>query len=190
MLILIFGSAPCSSRTFISAVSLDCAARTNAVAPASQNHCIVKIVRVSVFSFTRAFGSAPFSQQQNDQIEVVHVRLRHRVVAPLDVAVVRREIERRPSTLVCQVHVRATFDQNAPRGDSSCCSRRSAAASSRKSVCLIHVRARVEERPCRFEVPFARREAPAQSDRRHRCRPGRSTTTSYIVVFRLRRGLR
>ena len=56
-----FGSAPCSSSSFISTVSLDCAARTNGVAPSSQNHCIVKMVRVSVFSFTGVFGLAPLS---------------------------------------------------------------------------------------------------------------------------------
>jgi hypothetical protein len=43
----------------MSAVSLDCAARTNGVAPSSKNHCIVKIVRVSVLSLTRRLGSAP-----------------------------------------------------------------------------------------------------------------------------------
>jgi len=53
------GSALYSSSSFISSVSLDCAARTNAVAPSSKNHCMVKIVRVSVFSRMCAFGSAP-----------------------------------------------------------------------------------------------------------------------------------
>ena len=42
------------------ATSLDWAARTKAVAPGSKNHCIVKIVRLSVFSLTRALGSAPW----------------------------------------------------------------------------------------------------------------------------------
>ena len=55
------GSAPCFSSSVISAVSLDCAARTNGVAPSSQNHCIVKIVRVSVFSLMGVFGLAPLS---------------------------------------------------------------------------------------------------------------------------------
>ena len=44
-------------------MSLDCAARMNGVAPSSKNHCIVKIVRVSVFSLTRAFGLAPLSSR-------------------------------------------------------------------------------------------------------------------------------
>jgi hypothetical protein len=57
-----FGSAPRSSSSFISTVSLDCAARMNGVAPSSQNHCIVKMVRVRVFSFTGVFGFAPLSR--------------------------------------------------------------------------------------------------------------------------------
>ena len=45
----------------MSATSLDWDARTNAVAPASKNHCCVKIVRLSVFSLTWAFTFAPWS---------------------------------------------------------------------------------------------------------------------------------
>ena len=55
------GSAPYFSSSVISAVSLDCAARMNGVAPSSQNHCIVKMVRVRVFSFTGVLGLAPLS---------------------------------------------------------------------------------------------------------------------------------
>ena len=55
------GSALNLSSSFISSVSLDCAARMNGVAPSSQNHCMVKMVRVSVFSFTGASGLAPLS---------------------------------------------------------------------------------------------------------------------------------
>ena len=62
--VAIFGSAPCLSSSFISSVSLDCAARMNGVAPSSKNHCIVKMVRVSVLSLTCAFGLAPFVEQQ------------------------------------------------------------------------------------------------------------------------------
>jgi hypothetical protein len=59
----IFGSAPYARSSFISSVSLDCAARTNGVAPDSRNHCIVKIVRLKVLSLARKFGSAPWSSR-------------------------------------------------------------------------------------------------------------------------------
>ena len=39
------------------------------------------------------------------------VRLRHRIVAALDVAVVGGQVERRPAALVGEVHVRAALDQ-------------------------------------------------------------------------------
>jgi len=45
--------------------------------------------------------------EQLDEIEVIHIRFTDRVVAVLDVAVVRREIQGRPSALVGKVRIGA-----------------------------------------------------------------------------------
>ena len=50
-------------------------------------------------------------QQDLDELQVVHVRPRYRIVAALDIAVVGREIERGPAALVGQVDIGAQSDQ-------------------------------------------------------------------------------
>ena len=50
-------------------------------------------------------------QQQRDVLQIVHIRLRHRVVAALDVAVISREVQRRPTTFIGEVRVRAVLEQ-------------------------------------------------------------------------------
>ena len=50
-------------------------------------------------------------QKDFDVFQMVHVRLRHRKVAAFDVAVIRCQVQRRPATLIGDIHVRAVFNQ-------------------------------------------------------------------------------
>ena len=160
------------SSSFISSVSLDCAARMNGVAPSSKNHCIVKMVRVSVLSLTFVFGFAPFSSSSRDDVEVIHVRLGNRIVAALDVAVVGRQIERRPAALVGDVGIGALLEQElrqlivavVDRGEQ----RRPAVLGD-----LIDRRAGVEQQLAPIRGRLRARRTSAASDRRRRCRPDR-----------------
>ena len=109
--VAIFGSAPRASSSFISSMSPDCDARRNAVAPFSSSHWLVKTVRVSVLSFTRALTLAPLSMQQLDELQVIHVALADGIVAVLDVAVVGGQVQRHPAALVGQVRIGAVLEQ-------------------------------------------------------------------------------
>ncbi len=96
-------------------------------------------------------------QERPDDVEVIQVGLRDRVVAPFDVAVVGREIERRPAALVRHVHVAAAVDEQlrervvpvVDRGQQ----RRPAVLGG-----LVDLRAAVEQRFRGFEVALARGE--------------------------------
>ena len=96
-------------------------------------------------------------QQELDELQVVHVRLGHRVVAALDVAVVGREVQRRPAALVGEVHVGAALDQVGAQLVVAVLRRRE---QRRPAVFgrLVDVGARVEQQLGRFDVAFARRE--------------------------------
>ena len=96
-------------------------------------------------------------QKDLDEIEMIHVRLRHRIVATLDITVVRRQIEGRPAALVGDVHVGAALDQIGRqlvvpvvrRGE-----QRSPAILGR----LVHVGASVEQQFGGLRVAFAGRK--------------------------------
>jgi len=50
-------------------------------------------------------------EHQRDDVEVIHVRLGDRIVATFDVAVIGRQIERRPAALVGDVRIGALLEQ-------------------------------------------------------------------------------
>ena len=98
-----------------------------------------------------------FRQQQLDVLEVVHVGLASRIVAALDVAVVRRDVQRAPAAFVLDVRIGAAFEEEFAelvmtvlRGREQRCE-----AELRR---LIDVGAGIEQQLCRREIAFARRE--------------------------------
>jgi hypothetical protein len=133
-----------------------------------------------VFSRTRAFGCAPF--QQLDDLEVIQVRLRNRIVASLDIAVVGGEIQGRLAALVREVDVGAALDQQPGQPIVPVVDGREERRPPILGL-LVDVRVRVEERACRVDVALARGK-----DERRQAAPTGTHETAYhdgvIVSFR------
>ena len=96
-------------------------------------------------------------QQRADDLEVIEVRLRHRVVAAFDVAVVGGQVKRCPPALVGEVHVRAAVDQHLGERVVAVVDRRQ---QRRPPVLgrLVDLRAASDEGLRRVDVAFARGE--------------------------------
>ena len=54
---------------------------------------------------------APLVDEQLDEVEVIHVRSAHRIVAGFDVAVVGGEVERTPAAVVGEIRIGAVVEQ-------------------------------------------------------------------------------
>ncbi len=67
-------------------------------------------MRVSVLECMRWFGS-PSRASSSDVLEVIHVRLARRILAALDVPVVRGDVQRVPAAHVLNVRIRAALEQ-------------------------------------------------------------------------------
>src|SRR5262245_51107837 len=84
---------------------------------------------------------------------MVHIRLVHRKIAALDVAVICCEIERGPSSLIRSVHIGAAVDEKGRKlvmPVIRCCQQGSPSVLGN----LIHVCTRVQQKLCGVDVTF------------------------------------
>ena len=122
-------------------------------------------------------------EQELDELEMIQVRFRHRIVAAFDVAIVGREIQGRPAALVGDVGVGAALNQELAQPVVPVVRRgqqRRPAVFGR----LVHVGAGVEQDPCRLEIAFA-------GGKDQRCQPAAAGTNQagddHVGVVRVRR---
>jgi hypothetical protein len=96
-------------------------------------------------------------QQDLDVVEVIHVRLGHRIITAFDVAVVGGKVQRRPPALVGEIHIGAPINQHRRQPVMAVVGRRQ---QRRPAVLgdLIDVGPGVEQQVRRLEIALTRRE--------------------------------
>src|SRR5690606_10448489 len=96
-------------------------------------------------------------EQQLDVLQVIHVRLARRIVPALDVAVVRRNVQRVPAVLVRNVRIRPLLEQILPEPVVPVLRRRQQRRPPELAR-LINVRTRLQQQLHRLQIPFSRRK--------------------------------